>query len=116
MPDIFKGTSISSFSKNRADGGTLKKPKKGRAQKRLKLGCPFKLLQKVKPDWQIAADATDYLFLNPPSLMTIYMGVAKWRYLKIIAFSNTEKRARKGRVQTTRVRTRYRRTEFVRLE
>ena len=69
-------------------------------RKSLKLGCPFKLLQKVKPDWQLAADLTDFMFMNPPSLMNIYMGVAKWRYLKIIVFSNTKKRALKGRVQS----------------
>ena len=69
-------------------------------RKSLKLGCPFKLLQKVKPDWQLAADLTDFMFMNPPSLMNIYMGVAKWRYLKIIVFSNTKKRALKGMVQS----------------
>ena len=79
---------------------TICKNQQGRAQTRLKLGNPYRLLQKVKPDWQLAADATDYMFLNPPTLMTIYMGVAKWRYLKIIAFSNTKNRALKGRVQT----------------
>ena len=70
-------------------------------KKSLKLGCPFKLLQKVKPDWQLAADLTDFMFMNPPSLMSIYMGVAKWRYLKIIVFSNTKKKALKGKVQST---------------
>ena len=73
-----------------------------RIQKSLKLGCPFKLLQKVKPDWQLAADLTDFMFMNPPSIMSIYMGVAKWRYLKIIAFSNTKKKVLKVRVQSTR--------------
>ena len=55
----------------------------------------------MKPDWQLAADLTDFMFMNPPSLMSIYMGVAKWRYLKIIVFSNTKKKALKGRVQST---------------
>ena len=55
----------------------------------------------MKPDWQLAADLTDFMFMNPPSLMSIYMGVAKWRYLKIIVFSNTKKKALKGKVQST---------------